>query len=262
MQSTASWRSRQPSHRVADERVRRSQHLLVEELSRRGIEAAWFEAAMSHVPARLDEKYLAVIRHLGVSTDSSDAYSSGHGERVAWYASEVAAALGLTDEEIGAVRFGAYLHDVGKVRVPPGILTKAGRLTPEEYEVMKMHPVWGVEVLEGVELPVDVRPTIRWHHERCDGSGYPDGLRGDEIPVHPAIIAVADVYDALTSSRSYRSAMTSTAALAKMRARRSWWRPEVYAAFCRAAVASARAPSPGAVAAPRRVAVSGSPAAA
>lgn len=184
--------------------------------------------------ARLDAAFLAVVRGFGLSIESSDSYTYGHCERVAGYATLVARALGLDDSEVSAVRLGAYLHDVGKIRVPQSILNKPGRLTPDESALMQMHPIWGLELLEGVEFPWDVRPTIRWHHEKCDGSGYPDCLRGDEVPLHASIIGISDVYDALTSSRSYRPAMPESAALSELHQRRRWWRPEVYAAFRRA----------------------------
>jgi len=194
--------------------------------------------------ATLDANYLAAVRGLRLSIESSDGYTFGHSERVAFYASQVAAALGMAEVEIDAVRIGAYLHDIGKIRVPYDILNKAGRLTPAEFAVMKMHPLWGLELLEGVDFPFDVRSTIRWHHEKRDGSGYPDGLRGDEIPLCASIIGIVDVYDALTSARSYRPAMTPADALREMGARRGWWRPEVYDAFLGAEVMPRFRPAP------------------
>ena len=129
------------------------------------------------------------------------------------------------------MRLGAYLHDVGKVRVPHEILNKPGRLTREEFDVIKMHPVWGVQLLATVEFPWDIKPIIRWHHEKFDGSGYPDQLRGEEIPLAAQIIGIVDVYDALTTTRSYRPALSREQALAQMEAERHQWRPDVYAAF-------------------------------
>ena len=186
------------------------------------------------MPGPFDAELMAVVRGFGLSLESSDSYTYGHCERVAGYAAKAARALGLDEREVSAVRLGAYLHDVGKIRVPRAILNKPGRLTAEEFAVIQMHPLWGLELLEGVEFPWDVRPTVRWHHEKCDGSGYPDGLRGNEIPLHASIIGIADVYDALTTNRSYRSALSADVTMATMRERRRWWRPEVYKAFCRA----------------------------
>lgn len=182
---------------------------------------------------QIERRYVALTRFV-LWFESSDSHTYAHCERVAAYASEIASALGMDGAEIGVLRLGAYLHDVGKIRVPQEILNKPGRLTPAEFDVMTMHPLWGLEVLDGVELPPDARASIRSHHEKCDGSGYPDGLRADEIPLHAAIIGVADVYDALTTARSYRPAMSAPAALAVMHARRGWWPPEVYSAFQRA----------------------------
>jgi len=183
--------------------------------------------------------FLAVLRSIGLPTGAFDAITIGHSERVAAYATEVATAVGLGRAEVHMVRLGAYLHDVGKLRVPREILRKPGRLTDEEFAVVRNHPVWGLELLEGAPLPAEVRCTVRWHHEKADGSGYPDGLWGDAIPLQASIVGIADVYDALTSSRSYRPAMTSAGALALMRSRRAWWRPEVYAAFGRAVASTA-----------------------
>jgi HD-GYP domain-containing protein (c-di-GMP phosphodiesterase class II) len=119
------------------------------------------------------------------------------------------------------------------VKVPHQILNKPGKLTDEEFGVIKRHPVWGVELLASVEFPWDIKPIIRSHHERYDGGGYPDRLRGDEIPLGAQIICIVDVYDALTTTRSYRGAMAPAEALARMEESRSWWRPDVYAAFLR-----------------------------
>jgi putative nucleotidyltransferase with HDIG domain len=182
---------------------------------------------------QLEETYFAVVRNWGQSIESSDSYTFGHCERVAGYALAVARELGLDDEQQTAIRIGAYLHDVGKVRVPHEILNKPGALTPEEFRVIQMHPMWGLELLATVEFPWDIKPIIRWHHEKYDGSGYPDRLRGDEIPVNAQIICIVDVFDALTTGRSYRGAMSTGDALARMQECRTWWRPDVYQAFLR-----------------------------
>ena len=175
--------------------------------------------------------YLAVVRDWGQSIELADSYTHGHCERVATYAVSVAGALGLGDEELTTVRVGAYLHDVGKVKIPPAILNKPGRLSPDEIALMQRHTLYGVELLAGVELPWDIAPMIRWHHEKVDGTGYPDRLRGDEIPLTAQVISVADVWDALTTTRSYRAAMAHDQAVAEMRACQRWWRPEVFDAF-------------------------------
>ncbi len=188
--------------------------------------------------AQLEATFLAVVRDWGQSIESSDTYTFGHCERVANYAAAVARELGLDDPQVTTVRLGAYLHDVGKIQVPHEILNKPGRLTDDEFEVIKMHPIWGLDLLEGVEFPWDIKPIIRWHHEKSDGTGYPDRLRGDEIPLHAMIIGIVDVYDALTTTRSYRPAMAPAVALAEMQRCRHWWRADVYEAFGRAVAAA------------------------
>lgn len=184
--------------------------------------------------AELEATYLAVVRDWGQSIESSDSYTHGHCERVADYAVAVARALGCVDEDLTTIRIGAYLHDLGKVKVPHEILNKPGALTSTEREIMQMHPVWGLELLGTVEFPWDIKPIIRWHHEKHDGTGYPDRLQGDEIPLPAQIIGIADVFDALTTTRSYRPAMSHAQARREMAVCRAWWRPDVYDAFVRA----------------------------
>jgi putative nucleotidyltransferase with HDIG domain len=181
--------------------------------------------------AQLEETYTAVVREWGQSIESSDSYTFGHCERVAGYGVAVARAMGLDANGQTTVRMGAYLHDLGKVRVPHEILNKPGPLTPEEFEVIKAHPVWGLELLATVHFPWDIKPIIHWHHERSDGTGYPDRLKGDEIPLSAQIICIVDVYDALTTTRSYRGALSREEAVRRMEESRHWWRPDVYRAF-------------------------------
>lgn len=179
----------------------------------------------------LEHAFLLVVREWGLSIESSDHYTHGHCERVAEYAVAVASALGLDPIQQATVRLGAYLHDVGKVKVPHEVLNKPGRLTDEEFVLMKLHTVHGVELLNGIEFPWDIKPIIRWHHEKLDGTGYPDQLKGDQIPLSAQIIGISDVYDALTTTRSYRPALPRSQALAEMQRCRGWWRPEVFEAF-------------------------------
>ena len=158
-------------------------------------------------------------------------YTFGHCERVARHAVAVARVLGLEEEVQTTIQLGAYLHDVGKVKVPHEILNKPGPLTRDEYEVVQMHPIWGIELLAKVEFPWDLKSIIRRHHERYDGTGYPDRLRGDQIPVSAQVVGIVDVYDALITSRPYRKAMTPDAALAEITRCRNWWSDVVYVAF-------------------------------
>ena len=181
--------------------------------------------------AHLESVYLAIVRDWGRSIESTDSYTFGHSERVASYADALATALGLDDADVTTIRIGAYLHDLGKVRVPHEILNKPGKLTAEEFGIMKLHPEYGLEMLASVEFPWDIKPIIRSHHEKLNGTGYPDRLRGDEIPLTAQVICIVDVYDALTSTRSYRAAMNHAAAVAEMRNCADWWRPDVMAGF-------------------------------
>src|SRR5436309_803796 len=184
--------------------------------------------------AELEAAYLAVVREWGQSLESADTYTFGHCERVARLGVAVARTLGLDEHAQTTVRLGAYLHDLGKVRVPHEILSKPGPLTRDELEVVQMHPIWGIELLAKVEFPWDIKPVIRWHHERYDGTGYPDRLCGDEIPVAAQIVAVVDVYDALTTTRPYRPAFSRPAALAQIDRCRGHWSDAVFSAFCTA----------------------------
>jgi len=181
--------------------------------------------------SELETTYFDVVREWGQSIESADSYTFGHCERVAQRALAVARILMLDDTAQTTIRLGAYLHDLGKVRVPHEILNKPGPLTREEFEVVQMHPIWGLELLAAVEFPWDLKPIIRWHHERYDGTGYPDRLRGDEIPVAAQIVGIVDVYDALTTERSYRPALSHEAAIAEIEKCRSWWSSPVYEAF-------------------------------
>jgi putative nucleotidyltransferase with HDIG domain len=185
--------------------------------------------------AELEEAYLAVVREWGQSIESNDSYTFGHCERVARNAVEVAKALDLDDDAQTTIRLGAYLHDVGKVRVPHEILNKPGPLARDEYEVAQMHPIWGIELLENVEFPWDIKPIIRWHHERYNGTGYPDRLHGDQVPVSAQIVGIVDVYDAMTSTRAYRRALAPAEALAELTKMRDAWSTPVFEAFLRVA---------------------------
>ncbi|MEO7963041.1 MAG: HD domain-containing phosphohydrolase [Gemmatimonadaceae bacterium] len=188
------------------------------------------------VSSRLDDlqnTFLAVVRDWGQSIESADSYTHGHCERVATYAVGVAGALGMDEEEQTTIRIGAYLHDLGKIKTPHEVLNKPGRLTTEEFDVMKRHPVEGLELLVDIEFPWDIKPMIRWHHEKYCGGGYPDGLQGEKIPRSAQIICIADVYDALTTTRSYRGAMSNEKAIEVMHESRGWWRKDVFEAFLR-----------------------------
>jgi len=165
----------------------------------------------------LEGEFLELARRWGESTESKDQYTQGHCERVADVACRLASVAGIAESDMLWFRIGALLHDVGKLIVPSEVLNKPGRLTKEEWELMKRHPIAGVELLSEVEFPWDILPIVRAHHECWDGSGYPDGLVGEEIPLTARIVCVADVYDALTTERSYKRALPHTEAIDVMR---------------------------------------------
>ena len=156
----------------------------------------------------LAELYLATIGSLALAIDAKDQYTHQHILRVQRYAVATAKHMGLVGTELKAIEMGALLHDIGKLGVPEYVLLKPGRLTDEEFAKIKEHPQIGADILHPVQFPWPVLPVVRSHHEKWDGTGYPDGLKGEDIPRTARILAVADVYDALTSSRSYRSAWT------------------------------------------------------
>jgi len=156
----------------------------------------------------LADLYLATIESLALAIDAKDQYTHQHILRVRRYAVATAHHMGITGLELEAINTGALLHDIGKLGVPEYVLLKPGRLTDEEFAKIKEHPQIGADILHPVQFPAPVLPVVRSHHEKWDGTGYPDGLKGEDIPRTARILAVADVYDALTSSRSYRSAWT------------------------------------------------------
>lgn len=180
----------------------------------------------------------SVILSLALTVEARDAYTSGHCERMAAYAATFGQHLDLSDDDVEALRRGGYLHDVGKVGVPDAILLKAGRLTSDEMAVMRRHTIIGDALCGDLRLLRLVRPIVRHHHERLDGSGYPDGLSGSEIPILAQITAIVDVYDALTTERVYRRPLTHAAACAEIEneARRGWHHPDLvgeFVALCR-----------------------------
>lgn len=158
----------------------------------------------------------SIILSLALTVEARDRYTSGHCQRMAGYAAALGIHLGLTQEEIAALYRGGYLHDVGKVAVPDAILQKAGPLTSDEFDIVKQHSTIGDSLCGNLRLLRLVRPIVRWHHERGDGSGYPDGLRGEDIPFLAQIMGIVDVYDALTTDRPYRVAVTPEEACVRL----------------------------------------------
>jgi len=175
----------------------------------------------------------SVLCTLGLSVESRDPYTEGHCERLAQNASNLGLHLGLDEEAIVALRRGGYLHDLGKIAVPDEILKKGSNLTPEEWEVMKQHPITGENICRPLKSLRLILPIIRHHHEHSDGSGYPDGLRKRDIPLLPRVLQVVDVYDALRTARPYKPALSHDQSAITMReeARAGLWDEELVAEF-------------------------------
>jgi HD-GYP domain-containing protein (c-di-GMP phosphodiesterase class II) len=162
------------------------------------------------------ELFMGAIRMLANAIDEKDPYTRGHSERVAFYSMVCARHLGMSPEEVDKVHLSGIIHDVGKIGIEDKILRKAAALTEEEYEIMKQHPSKGEHILEAVPLLRDMAGAGLMHHENVDGSGYPRGLKGDEIPLLGRIVSVADAFDAMTTDRPYSKAMTFEAAIARL----------------------------------------------
>jgi diguanylate cyclase (GGDEF)-like protein/putative nucleotidyltransferase with HDIG domain len=173
---------------------------------------------------------MRTIEALALAIEAKDQTTHTHLQRVRTYAVAVATQLNLTEGEIEALRAAALLHDIGKLAVPEQIINKPGKLTAEEFEKMKVHPLVGAEILERVAFPYPVAPIVRSHHERWDGTGYPEGLSGEQIPIGARILAAVDCLDALASHRQYRPALPLAEAMAKVKEMAgSWFDPRVVA---------------------------------
>src|ERR1035438_2277550 len=162
--------------------------------------------------------HMRTIEALALAIEAKDQTTHDHLQRVRVYALEVAKDLKLEPEEMEALQAAALLHDIGKLAIPEHIISKPGRLTPEEFEKMKIHPLVGAEILERVQFPYPVVPIVRAHHEKFDGTGYPQGLRGNDIPIGARILAAVDFLDALASDRQYRRALPLDEAMAEVTA--------------------------------------------
>ncbi len=173
-----------------------------------------------------------VIFALARAVEAKDAYTEGHLQRLAHYASAIGERMGLHGEALVALRYGALLHDVGKVGVDEVIIRKGGPLTPAEYRLMQQHTVIGERIVQPLRLAAAVGPIVRHHHERWDGRGYPDGLSREAIPLGARIVAVADAFDAMTTQRPYNRVLSIDEAIARLRAGAgTYWDPEVVAVF-------------------------------
>lgn len=175
----------------------------------------------------------SVIVSLALTIEARDRYTEGHCQRLAAYASALGRHLRLGEDDVSALSRGAYLHDIGKVGIPDAVLLKTSRLTTDEYELMKQHTVIGDRLCGEMRLLRRVRPIVRHHHERLDGTGYPDGLRGDAIPLVAQITGIVDVFDALTTERPYKAAVTKERAYEELLAEVvcGWRRSDLVEAF-------------------------------
>src|SRR6202040_4023876 len=150
---------------------------------------------------------MRTIETLALAIEAKDHTTGDHLQRVRVYAMELGKDLGLSPSEMQALQAASVLHDIGKLAVPESIISKPGKLTPEEFEKMKIHPIVGAEIVEQVRFPYPVAPIVHSHHEKWDGSGYPDGISGEAIPIGARILSAVDCLDALSSDRQYRRAL-------------------------------------------------------
>ena len=164
-------------------------------------------AALKEKEEAISELYMQTVEALSDAVDAKDRYTSGHSDRVAYYAKLIAERMGKTKEEQDSVYRAGLLHDVGKIRVPEEIINKPGKLTDEEYGIIKLHAITGYHILRGISGGDEIAIAAKYHHERYDGRGYPNGIKGENIPEIARILGVADAYDAMTSNRSYRKGL-------------------------------------------------------
>jgi putative two-component system response regulator len=192
-------------------------------------------AALLRVKSLVDELEHAegVIGTLALTIEARDPYTMGHCERMSYYAVSLGRALGADRALLRALQWAGYLHDLGKIAVPDGVLLKPGPLTPEERVIINRHPEAGADLVRGLHTLEDVRPLIRHHHERWDGSGYPDRLAGEAIPLGARIMAVTDVFDALHTARPYKKSVPVEEALDILRREvdRGFWEPRIVSTF-------------------------------
>jgi putative two-component system response regulator len=174
-----------------------------------------------------------VLCTLALSVESRDPYTGGHCERLANYAADLGQHIGLSEDEIVALRRGGYLHDIGKITIPDEVLKKGSNLTSREWEIMRQHPAAGENICRPLKSLKDVFPIIRHHHEHWDGTGYPDGLKGRDIPLLARVLQVVDVYDALRTARPYKPALSHEEAERTMDNESSagLWDPDLVRAF-------------------------------
>jgi hypothetical protein len=182
--------------------------------------------------ANLEQSYIEMVLALARAMHVRDRYTAGHGERVATWAEAVARRMGCEESQTRDIRWAAFLHDIGKIGIPDSILLKPGQLTQEEWDVMRRHPAIGQQILQPVERLRNVARLVRHHHERWNGTGYPDGLPGDSVPLGARILATVDAYGAMIDHRPYKAARSHEEAVAELqRCAGTQFDPEVVAVF-------------------------------
>lgn len=182
-----------------------------------GIKKYELTSSKTQILKDLSELFYKTIKSIAYALDAKDQYTHGHSLRVTLYSLALAKALKLPDSLLEEIETTGLLHDIGKIAIPEKILLKPGKLTQEEYEIIKTHPELGERLIQGIEKLKLISNWLKSHHERFDGKGYPDGLVGEEIPISSRIIAIADTYDAMTSTRSYRAALSHQEAIDEIR---------------------------------------------
>lgn len=185
--------------------------------------------------ASIRRDYLNAIKALAAAVDAKDHYTHGHSNKVMAYAAMIAKELGLSEKEVEKIKYGALLHDVGKIGISETVLNKPSKLTPKEFDTIAMHPILGVSIVQNIESLKDLIPIILYHHERYSGGGYPEGIAGNSIPLGARIVGVADSWDVMTSDRAYRKALPLDVAIAELKkCSGTQFDPEVVNALMRA----------------------------
>jgi putative nucleotidyltransferase with HDIG domain len=198
------------------------------------LERAWLTKERIELVDRLEAAWLGTAEALAAALEAKDSYTADHASSIAELAIEVGVEFGLDEEALRDLRYGAIFHDIGKIAIPDAILNKPGPLTGPEFEVIKRHPIVGEQILEPVPFLEQVRRIVRHDHERWDGHGYPDGLKGRQIPIGARIVLVVDAFHAMVSDRSYRTGMSEESARLELRAHAgTQFDPDVVDAFLR-----------------------------
>ncbi|MFC2061112.1 HD domain-containing phosphohydrolase [Elusimicrobiota bacterium] len=208
-----------------------------------GSELIWARTTCGEIGATMErlklykdihELFMSSVEAMAVAIDCKDPYTHGHSRRVAMYSMMIGKDIGMSNEEIENIRLSALLHDIGKIAVPEAILLKTSKLTDDEWKILKDHPAGGVKILRPIKKFDILLSGIKHHHERYDGNGYPDGIKGEKIPLIARVIAIADSFDAMSSTRVYRGALTEEEALKEIaRCRGTQFDPELADAFVR-----------------------------